>query len=348
MVAHLGRAATFAAALVVAPALCGSAGAHDMDALYQAAKAEGSLNLYGGGPAAGYMARAKKFELRFPGITVNVTGGFSNRLSAQIDGARKSGQPHADIAMLQTIQDFVRWKRDGVLMSFKPDGWETIADAFKDADGTFMGHYVVLVAYAQRPDLVNVPIRSAKDFLTSAFKGKLVSTYPHDDDITLYHYERLVARYGWGFMDDYMKLQPKFVMGHLGVVQALVKGEAAGTIDQIISMNNDPAVKPIIPVDEPSTVFAQSLAIFKDAPHPNAARLFVNWYLSKDEATTVRAPGRWSVRGDVPPPDGYKALADYKLNDQFQQFMTGDPAKIDALRARFKSYTGEVKGPEFR
>ena len=115
-----------------------------MDALYQAAKQEGALNLYGGGPAASYVARAKKFEQRFSGITVNVVGGFSNRLTTQIDEARKAGKPHADLALLQTIQDFVQWKREGALLAFKPDGWETIADQFKDPDGAFLGHYVTL------------------------------------------------------------------------------------------------------------------------------------------------------------------------------------------------------------
>jgi ABC-type Fe3+ transport system substrate-binding protein len=345
MLGHFGFAA-FAAALLVVPVAGQSALAHDMDALYEAAKREGALNLYGGGPAAGYIARAKKFEQRFPGITVNVVGGFSNRLTTQIDAARKSGKPHADLALLQTIQDFVQWKREGVLLAFKPDGWETIADQFKDPDGAFTGHYVTLLAYAYRPDLVNVPVRSARDFLNPAFKDRLISTYPHDDDITLYHYARLVDRYGWGFMDEYMKLAPKFVMGHLGVAQALDNGEAAGSIDQMVYANEKSMA--VIPDDEPSTVFAQTLAIFKDAPHPNAAKLYVNWYLSRDEAMTLRAPGRWSARNDVPPAEGFKLLSQYRLNDQFQRFMTEDTARIDALRLRFKGYTGEVKGPEIR
>jgi ABC-type Fe3+ transport system substrate-binding protein len=345
MVRH-PRTAAAMAVLALALLLPTPTRAHDMDALYEAAKKEGALNLYGGGPAASYIARAKKFEQRFPGIAVNVVGGFSNRLTTQIDAARKSGKPHADLALLQTIQDFVKWKREGALLVFKPDGWDTMAGEFKDPDGTFMGHYVTLLAYAYRPDLVGVPVRAARDFLNPAFKGRLISTYPHDDDITLYHYARLVDRYGWSFMDDYIKLAPKFVMGHVGVAQALTTGEAAGSIDQMVYANEKSVA--VIPTDEPPTVFAQTLAIFKDAPHPNAAKLYVNWYLSKEEATTLRAPGRWSVRGDVAPADGFRALSQYKLNDRFQQFMTDDPAAIDALRARFKHYTGEVKGPEIR
>jgi hypothetical protein len=43
-----------------------------------------------------------------------------------------------------------------------------------------------------------------------------------------------------------------------------------------------------------------------------------------------------------------KLSSQYRLNDQFQRFMTEDPAKVEALRLRFKGYTGEVKGPEIR
>ena len=339
-------AACTRAAAALALLASGPVAAADMTTLYEAAKKEGALSLFGGGPAALYTGRAAKFEQRFPGIKVSVVGGFSNRLTKQIDDARQSGKPIADLALLQTVQDFVKWKREGVLAPFKPEDWDKISDRFKDPDGHFIGHYVVMIAYAYRPDLANVPIRSAKDFLNPAFKGKLISTYPHDDDATLYHYTRLVDHYGWSFMDEYMKLEPKWVMGHLGVAQALEKGEASGSIDQITAMNKTSAV--VVPTDEPVTVFPQTLAIFKDAPHPNAARLYVAWYMSKEEAATVPAAGRWSTRTDVAPPQGYQPLSAYKLNDDFTRFMTEDPAKVDVLRARFKAYTGEVKGPEVR
>lgn len=146
-----------------------------------------------------------------------------------------------------------------------------IPDRFKDPEGHFLGHYVVMIAYGLRGDLVDVQVTSAEDFLIPAFKGKLISTYPHDDDVTLYHYAKLVDRYGWSFMDAYMELEPEFVMGRLGVAQALQKGDAAGSIDHMPWMSQGAEV--VIPADEPATVFAHSLAIFEDAPHPNAAKI---------------------------------------------------------------------------
>ena len=41
------------------------------------------------------------------------------------------------MAFFQTVQDFVAWKREGVLLDFKPDGYDKIAPAFRDQDGAF-------------------------------------------------------------------------------------------------------------------------------------------------------------------------------------------------------------------
>src|SRR6266536_493125 len=97
--------ATLVLPLLVA-AVAGNARAQSLDELYALAKSEGQVNLYGGGPTALYTGWAKMFEERFPGIKVNITGGFSNRLAADIDAQRKAGKLEADLAILQTIQDF--------------------------------------------------------------------------------------------------------------------------------------------------------------------------------------------------------------------------------------------------
>jgi len=136
------------------------------------------------------------------------------------------------------------------------------------------------------------------------------------------------------------------VRGHLGVAQSLQKGESAASLDQIPSGNKVSVL--VIPDSEPVTLFQQTIAIFKDAPNPNAAKLYVNWYMAHDEASIVARGGSWSPRPDVAPPPGMKALKDMKLNDEYVAFITGDAAKIDALRARFKAISGEWSGVDVR
>jgi ABC-type Fe3+ transport system substrate-binding protein len=318
----------------------------DMNALYEAAKKEGALSIYGGGPKQPYLDRIARFEKQFPGIKVNFVNGPSNVLSENIDKARAAGKPVADVALLQTIQDYVAWKKAGVLTPFKFDAWNLIPDSFKDADGLFSAHSLIMIAYAHRPDLVPGEFTSAKDILNPKYKGKVISTYPHLDDATLYHYAMIAERYGWSFWEDYAKLDSKFVRGHLGVAQSLEKGESAASLDQIPSGNKVSTV--VIPDSEPVTLFQQTIAIFKDAPNPNAAKLYVNWYMGKDEATFVSRDGSWSPRPDVPPPPGMKALKDLKLNAGYVAFITGDEKRIADLRAKFKAISGEWSGVDVR
>jgi ABC-type Fe3+ transport system substrate-binding protein len=345
--------ATLVLPLLVA-AVAGNARAQSLDELYALAKSEGQVNLYGGGPTALYTGWAKMFEERFPGIKVNITGGFSNRLAADIDAQRKAGKLEADVAILQTIQDFERWRKTGALLPFKPDGFDLIPASFKDVDGAYVGIGVNTVTYAYNPTLVNgaaIP-RSARDLLDPRFRGKLISTYPHDDDITLYLYSILVDKHGWEFMDGLMKNAPVFVMGHLGVVQKIGKGESAATFDSITSLTlvekkRGGAIEVLVPTDIPMPIWAQSAAVFKEAPHPNGAKLYVAWYLTKEIQHRMHRAGSWSPRTDVAPPDGFKPIAEYTVANNFRDFITNE-AKVAELRRRFEAYIGPVKGEQYR
>ncbi len=61
--------------------------------------------------------------------------------------------------------------------------------------------------------------RSAAGFTDPRWRGRVISTYPHEDDVTLYLYSVLVERHGWSFIDQLLASSPQFVNGHLGVAQ---------------------------------------------------------------------------------------------------------------------------------
>src|SRR5215470_13714845 len=112
--------------------------AETLDELYQKAKLEKSLVFYAGGPAAPHENRAKEFQQRFPGIEVSVTGGYSNVLNERINQQIGAKKLETDMAFFQTVQDFVQWKKDGVLAAYKPDGFDQIMPNLKDPDGSYM------------------------------------------------------------------------------------------------------------------------------------------------------------------------------------------------------------------
>jgi ABC-type Fe3+ transport system substrate-binding protein len=320
--------------------------AQSLDALYQKAKTEGSVVLYAGGPTAPWDAAAKDFSARYPGVSVSVTGGFSNVLDEKIDAQFKDGKLEVDLAVFQTLQDFVRWKQEGRLLNYKPQGFDKIDRTFVDANGAYMGVQINAHVYAYNPNLVkpeDVP-RSALDFLQPRFKGKVVSCYPADDDATLYAFYSIVQKYGWKYMDRYMANEPRFIQGHLGVVRSIASGESLVTFDTIASISMDQknlGLTQAIAFSEADRlpIWPYTAAIFKAAPHPNAAKLFLSWYLSSEQQSKT---GNWSPRSDVPPPYGWKPILSYKVVNNYSGFLT-NTIQLAELRKRFEVYTGPVK-----
>jgi ABC-type Fe3+ transport system substrate-binding protein len=343
LVVGLACLAITVAGLLIRPS---PARSQSLDALYDKAKSEGALVLYVGGPTAPWDAAAKDFSARYSGVAVSVTGGFSNVLDKKIDAQLAASKLEVDMAMFQTLQDFVRWKEQGALLEFKPQGFEKIDASFKDPSGTFVAININAHTYAYNPNLVkpeDVP-RSALDFLNPRFKGKVVSCYPADDDATLYVFYNIVQKYGWSYMDRYMANQPNFIQGHLGVVRSIASGENLVTFDTIASISMDQKNLGLVqavafPQSDPLPIWPFTTAIFKSAPHPNAAKLFLTWYLSPEVQAKT---GNWSPRSDVPAPYDWKPILSYKVVNSYRAFLT-NTKQLEELRKRFEVYTGPVK-----
>ena len=335
-----------ACAALAAWLICASSFAQEEEAtLRKKAAEEGALTLYVGGPTAPWEASAKLFEQRYPGIKVSVNGGFSNVLDKKIDAQLAAHKLEADAAVFQTLQDFLRWKAEGRLMRYKPPGFDAIDASFKDSEGAYYGVMVIAMPYMVNTEHVSgtgTP-RSALDFLKPAFRGRVVSAYPADDDATLWLFDHIVRKYGWSYMDRYMANKPNFIQGHLPEQRSIISGQNWLTPDSIFNIT-EPEKQAGKPVDSVfSTVDATPIwpltgTIFENAPHPSAAKLFMAWLL---EPAQQAATGTWSSRRDVPPPRGYKPIFSYKVVNDYMRFLS-DTDKVAELRKRYERYTGPV------
>ena len=334
-----------AAALAIAALIAAALPARAQLALYAPAKAEGALTLYVGGPTAPWEEMAKKFSERFPGIKFSISGGFSNVLDKKIDAQIAAGKLEVDTAILQTISDFVRWKAEGNLLNYKPKGFAEIDGSFKDADGAYWATMVNAVPYMFNTEKVaaaDIP-NSALDFLKPQFAGKVVTPYPADDDVTMWVFFHIVQKYGWDYMDKFMATKPNFIQGHLGQQRSIGTGQNLVTFDSIYNITTL-LKKQKMPVEshfaekDATPIWPLTGAIFKGAPHPNAAKLFLSWLLEPEQQIATET---WSGRKDVPPPHGYKPILSYQVANDYKAFMTND-AQIAELRKKFEGYTGPV------
>ena len=318
-----------------------AARAETIDQLYEKAKLEKELVFYtGAGPDAA-KATAAAFEKRFPGIAVTAKGGFSNVLDTEIDQQLKDNKVITDFVQLQTIQDFGRWDKAGALMRFKPEGFDQVFEPMKAKNGAWAAVNAIGLFYGYNADMVqeaDIP-KSALDFLKPSFQGKIVTVHPSYDDATLYNFNLIVRKYGWDYMKRYMTNQPYFVEGsHRDVAARLSSGEDLVSFDN--SALPSGKLKTAMSAQDKTPVFFTGGGILKKAPHPNAAKLFMTWMLSKEQQG--RNPAAYSPRRDVPPPAGLPPLSSPRFANGYRDFL-GDGTKLAALRKRFEAFTGPIK-----
>jgi ABC-type Fe3+ transport system substrate-binding protein len=319
--------------------------AQSLDDLYAKAKSEGEIAFYVGGPTAPWEERTKAFADKYPGVKVTIGGGFSNVLDQKIDAQLAARKLEVDAALLQTAADFVRWKKEGRLATFEPPGFDKMDSAFKDRDGAYWATMINVVPYMYNTEKVaaaDIP-NSAMDFLKPQFNGKVVAAYPADDDVTLWVFSHIVQKYGWDYMDKYMATKPNYIQGHLGEQRSIGSGQNLVTFDSILDITaglkrQGQPVETHIPTVDALPIWPFNGAIFKDAPHPNAAKLFISWLLSPEVQSKLPT---WSPRSDVPPPAGFQPILSYKVANDYRDFLS-DGEKVAELRKKFEGYSGPI------
>jgi ABC-type Fe3+ transport system substrate-binding protein len=322
-----------------------------MDQLYRAALAEGGkLVIYAGGDAPDQQIDTKNnFEATFPGMKVEIVVDFSKFHGPRIDYQLQTNTVVFDLAQLQTLQDFPRWKDEGVLLNYKPIGWERVYADYKDSDGAYMG--ILMSAFStnvNRQLLGNNnatwPLE-AKDWLNPALKNKIVVTYPNDDDAVLFWFKQVVDKYGFSYLQQFKAQNPKFVRGTAAAGAMVGSGQYAATMSADGGLNDIAGLPRFaVPKNDPFVLWPQQAAIFKKAAHPEAAKLYMSWAIDKK----VQQNGwSWSVRDDVVAPAPFKCTKCYGVNGNPQAFMDfmADRTAVEIFKNQITMIFGQVEGP---
>lgn len=321
----------------------------NLEALHAKAKAEGgAVIVYMGGDTPKQWPMIEgAFAKRFPDIKLTIVSDLSKYHDARIDNQLETKHLIADAAILQTTYDFDRWKKEGYLAKFKVAGWDKIYSFAKDPDGywtaAFIAGFTPIVA---KSELKNGPDAfKATDLLQPQFKDKLIFTYPNDDDAVLFGFKLLVGKYGWDWLKGISEQTPTFVRG----TPSSAAGVASGKFLATLATAGDPGkdALPIATNSDPFNTWAQRGAIFKAAPHPEGARLFMSWLLSAEGQKDAISVFTWPVRADVAQPVWLKPLKDYKNTDPtaYSKFMANREA-VETFRTKVQLYLKPVSGED--
>lgn len=344
----LGVVATTGAAYAATPqpssrSTAGTTEEAQLQKLYKDAVAEGGrLVVYAGGDKPGQADYLKDaFVKKFPKMKVDIVVDFSKNHDARVDNQIDEHHVVADVVHLQTVDDFPRWKKEGVLEKYRPVGWNKVDSRVKDKDGYYTGLFYFAFANVTATKLGSKAPVEAADFLKPEFKNKLVFTYPNDDDAVLYYFKRLTDDYGFGYLKKLLAQNPKFVRGTQDSSDLVGTGNYVANFGSGGSSNGLSEIT--LPKKSPWVAWPQTGAILKDAPHKAAARLYMSWMLSKQAQTNDI--GTWSSRTDVAPPAGRKGIFAYaNMNPLGLGEFMSDRAALDRYKSRINLYVGDVQG----
>ena len=272
--------------------------------LYPAAKQEGKLVLYGVGTPDLYEPIRAGFASRFPGIELQGVDQRGRDSREKIVAEQQSKNYVADVVIsgTDTQAELVSL---GLTEAYQPAEIGNAIPGLVPAGGAMSPRTLTIFTIAINTTLVppDQEPKSWQDVLDSKWKGKLAMDDPRGSGPGGTILSGIDYVFGQDIEQKLADQKPFFATQAGPIWTALNRGEYAiflsgGHPDLISNRKAGAPVKQIRPAEGVGvTPIGQSL--LKNAPHPNAAKLWIEWSLSEDGQTLLATQGYAVVRKGI-------------------------------------------------
>lgn len=291
----------------------------EWDKTLKAAQKEGKLVVYtsSGGETRAELSRT--FDKKF-GIATEYVSARGPELTTKLSQERRAGLYLADVYLNGTYSSMVDMKPAGM---FDPLDRVLILPEVTNPKLWYGGnlnwidsghHQVAILADFTYPLVINTDlvkpdeVKSYNDLLKPKFSGKMLL----NDPTVAGSGASLTSALGWEIMGlswlrQLAEQKPEIVRDYRLGTEWLARGKYQIGIglksDIILNFAQSGApLKEIMPIEGSYiTAGPGAVSLMNKAPHPRAARVYINWILSKEGATLFsRINGAQSARVDVP------------------------------------------------
>jgi iron(III) transport system substrate-binding protein len=313
-------------------------------ALIQAARKEAKVVWYTSLAIPSSTAIAHYFQNKYKGVEVEVHRTGSQRVLQRAMQEAAAGIKNADIIHTSDAGHFELLKDKGMLLKFTPQGVTAFPDGFKDKAGFYYGMRATLSVIAYNPKMVtekDAP-RTWKDLLNTRWSGKEVTAHPGYSGIIMTHVLALVNAYGWDYFRDLAKNRLHIVQSANDPAGVVASGERPIGVNgaeyfYYKTLKQGNPIKIVYP-KEGVPLVVSPVAIAKDAPHPNAAKLFTEFIFSKESQQLLAdKEGLYTGHPEVTYPSDKPKLKDLKL-------LAADADELEKrnneIKKRFTEYFG--------
>ena len=338
----IGRCVVF---LLLASACFATSGTvrADVKAIEAAAKQEGELTWYVASIDARNAEKAGRTFTEKYGIKVNVVRAASQIMFQRLEQDLSQRAGNADVFSSVDIGNFVTLKKNGSLAAYTPENAKDLLTIFQnlDPDGYFHATVASVIAIDYNSEKVkpeDAP-KSWTDLLDPKWANKIALGHPAYSGFAGNWAAQMFKLYGKQYFERIEKLQPMVSRSLLDATNLLSSGERLVTASPIAPIlefkdrGNPLAIQ--YPTDGAILVSTPS-AILKNAPHPNAARLFMEFLLGPEFNVILAQAHYETMRPDVKPLPGAKSVADVKvIRPTLEDSTNGIPAVAELWRNVF-------------
>jgi iron(III) transport system substrate-binding protein len=313
--------------------------------LVEAAKKEGKVVFYTSIEVQVGEKIAKAFEAKYPGIDVQVERSGSERIFQRLGQEYTSKIYNADVVSTSDAAHFIIWKRDGWLMPYVP---EDVVMHFpkeqQEPDGAYAAWRVSLSVMGYNTKLVK-PEEAPKaftDLLDPKWAGKIVKAHPSYSGTALTATFQIARDIGWDYLEKLAKQRVMQVQSSTEPPKKLALGERAIMADGneyvlLVMKKDGNPVEPIYPKEGAPLVISPS-AIMKNAPHPNAAKLFQNYLYTREGQQALIDLGMMrSFHDQAKEPPGIPTFKDIKV---MKEDAAAVVEQVEKIKERYRKAFG--------
>jgi ABC-type Fe3+ transport system substrate-binding protein len=287
-------------------------------ALIAAAQKEGQVTWYTTQITNQFGRRAMDaFQKRY-GIKVNFIRADSIELAVRMTNEAQAGRLQADVFDGTSTAPAI--KRAGLALKWLPDRARQWPAEYRDAEEYWVATNIYVHTPAYNTNLVpkGSEPRSFKDLLDPKLKGKMAWATHATSSGALGFIGTVLAEMGEGPGKAYLRgLARQDIIQLGGSARTVVDQSIAGEYPVVLQIfNHQPVISARLgaPIDwipmSPAMAVLCVAGVTKDAPHPNAGKLLVDFLVSDDGQKIFREADYIPVAPDVPPrepalrPDG--------------------------------------------
>ncbi len=315
----------------------------DTQALASAAGKEAEVTWYVGSiDNRNAETTGKAFTAKY-GVKVNIVRAASQIIFQRLSQDLSQKVATADVFSSVDIGNFVALKAKGSLLKYETDADAQLLEPFRNLDPDKFFHAtvasVIVIAYnKEKVKDADVP-HTWKDLLDPKWEGKLALGHPGFSGFAGSWAAQMLKLYGKSYFERLEKMHPlvsrslQDAVGLLGSGERLVSPIPIAPIIESADKGNPLAIE--YPSDGAIFVATPS-GILANAPHPNAAKLFLE-FLQGPEFNQIMVKARYeSMRPDVKPLPGVKPVTEVKLiRPSIDDQVNGIPKAADLWRDVF-------------